>query len=117
MSDSRNATQATGELIRRKRLELGWTQEALAEKLDTSSASINRYENGRRKITLELLYEFAAVFGVPPADLMVDADGLSEDERELINWMRDHPRDEAVLRSTYRGLKQASDFQLESENG
>lgn len=94
-----------GAKIRKERLARGWRQEDLAQLMDTTPQSITRYENGQRKISTDLLVEFARVFDIPPARLIPHGDGLSEEERMVIDWARTNPRDWHVLRSTWQGLQ------------
>ncbi len=51
------------------RKKLGWTQEALSEKLGIHPVSVSRYENGDRDITLNILLKIAEVFNIPPEKL------------------------------------------------
>lgn len=94
-------------LIRKARLAAGLTQEELAERLDTSPVSIGRYETGERQITVEKLLAIADALGIPAAQLIRDGDGLTEDERSLLAWLRNHPSDQRVIQSTLRGLQEA----------
>lgn len=49
--------------IRELRLEMGFTQEELAEKLHTTKSAISRLENHAESIRLATLEKVAAVFG------------------------------------------------------
>ena len=55
--------------IRRIRISLGMTQEALAQKCQRSTNQINGYENARYKPTDRLLQILADALGVLPKDL------------------------------------------------
>lgn len=59
-----------GKLIRGRRSQLGWTQERLAKLLAMSRASIANIENGRQKLLVHTLFDFAAVLQVEPAELL-----------------------------------------------
>lgn len=67
--------------IRQKRLELGLTQEELANKLGLQKSAIAKYENGRvtniKRGTIQLMSD---LFQVSPSWLM----GLSEDSSEAM---------------------------------
>jgi len=51
--------------VRELRLELGWTQQQLAEAVGVSRQSINSIECGRYVPSLELALTFARVFARP----------------------------------------------------
>jgi len=50
--------------IRQLRGERGWSQAALAEKLDISRQSVNAIETGRYDPSLPLAFRIARLFGV-----------------------------------------------------
>lgn len=60
---------AFGELVKTKRLERGWTQTDLAEKVGLSRTSVTNIEIGRQRVLLSDLFEFARAFGVSPRSL------------------------------------------------
>lgn len=63
--------------IRQKRLELGWTQEELAEKLGVQKSAVSKYEAGRvPNLKRETIAKMATLFNCSPAWLM----GLRDDE-------------------------------------
>ncbi|MFM8571867.1 MAG: helix-turn-helix domain-containing protein [Pirellula sp.] len=53
-----------GERIRKKRQELGWTQEILCSKVGLSKSFLSELESGKRNVSAENLYSIAQVFGV-----------------------------------------------------
>lgn len=60
-----------GDKIKSKRIELGWTQEELAERMGYKSKStINKIELNINDIPLSKVQEFAKVLCVSPAYLM-----------------------------------------------
>lgn len=64
----------TGERIKRRREELGWTQDYLATLLGFKSGqSISNIENGR-SIPKKKLSEIAKVLGLPPEYFVADDD-------------------------------------------
>ena len=58
-----------GELVKAKRLERGWTQTDLAEKVGLSRTSVTNIVIGRQRVLLSDLFEFARAFGVSPRSL------------------------------------------------
>jgi len=56
--------QHLGERIRRRRTELGLTQEQLAAELDISYQQIQKYESGANRISASRLYALARRMGV-----------------------------------------------------
>lgn len=61
---------ALGERIKQRRLELGWTQEALAQKAGISKGFLSDLENGKRGISAETLLDIGRVLGVSLDSLM-----------------------------------------------
>lgn len=60
-----------GEIIRKRRIELGWTQQELADKMGyTSKSTINKIEKGRSDVAQKNIAKFAEVLGVSIAYLM-----------------------------------------------
>ena len=68
--------------IKRRRLELGLSQQELAEKVNLKTkGAICRIENGKRDLTQSQVIEFAKALNTTPAYLM----GWEEDEQALDN--------------------------------
>lgn len=63
-------TMALGERIKQRRLELGWTQEVLAQKAGISKGFLSDLENGKRGIGAETLLDVGRVLGVSLDSLM-----------------------------------------------
>lgn len=60
-----------GDRIRAKRLELGYTQQELADKLGyKSKGSINMIEKGKRNLTQQKIKEIADTLGTSPEYIM-----------------------------------------------
>ena len=93
-------------LIRRHRMACGLTLDQLAEQIDTTRQHLQRMETGKRSVSIEWLMKIAHVLGVPPAALIAGGDGLDDDERELIEYLRAHPLARRVILSTLDGLRQ-----------
>ena len=60
-------TKNLGEFIRNLREERGWTQNELAQDLQTSQSAVARMENGEQNLTTEHLNE---IFKGPPIHKM-----------------------------------------------
>lgn len=113
-----DAADTVGNRIRHRRKELGFTLETLGERLELSAQAMQRYETGARKVSVPLLEKIAAELDCAPGRLIPGGDGLTDDERAFIDWMREHPRDRKVLESTLRGLRDSADtpFHREGES-
>lgn len=80
-------------LVRKLRLERGWSQETLAEVSGLSVRTIQRLERGG-KASLESLSALAAVFEMDVAKLsketsMTSTSEVTEQEREALEYVRD----------------------------
>lgn len=94
-------------LLRRARVDRGLSIEEVADAVGLSKQQMQRMETGTRNINLKWLVKLAEFYGVPLARLVRDGDGLSDDERGLIDFLRDNPQDAKVLLSTYQALREA----------
>ena len=56
-------------ILKRLRLKQGITMKALAERLGTSTTQVHRLENGLRRLTVTMLFEFCEALNARPADL------------------------------------------------
>lgn len=91
--------KAIGEKVKQARKKRRWTQEALAEKADTTPQYISRIERGRTGVSLEFLYKLADIMECPVYALL-PASGQSrrsffsqELEYQLMNcspWKKRH---------------------------
>lgn len=91
--------------LRELRLAKGMTQQEVGDYLGIEQGAVSKQEKGATKIDTETLAKYAELYDVPVGHLFQDGDGLSAEERDLLNYIRAHPRDRAVLLSTYRGLR------------
>ena len=64
--------------LRELREELGWTQSALADRLDVSRQTVNALETGRYDPSLPLAFRIARLFG-RPIEAIFDPAGPTED--------------------------------------
>ena len=62
-------TGKIGEQIRKRRKELGLSQEQLSEKVGVSYQQIQRYENGGSMLNVENVQRIAKVLAIPVASL------------------------------------------------
>ena len=58
----------TGELIRALRMELGMTQQQLAQRLHVGDKAVSKWERGAGCPDVSLLPSLAEALGVPPND-------------------------------------------------
>ena len=93
--------------IREVRKSRGFTLEQLEALTGISWQSLQRYETGVRPVTLEKLAAIAEALGVSVSSLVIDANELSKEESEMLEWLRSHPSDQRVIQSTLRGLQEA----------
>ncbi|HTP66630.1 MAG TPA: helix-turn-helix transcriptional regulator [Geobacteraceae bacterium] len=89
-----------GEAIRRRRKELGISQEQLAEALEVSYQQVQRYENGANRLNVENLQIIAQVLSLPAASFLSagQADRIAEppapyaeisaEEKALLRYFR-----------------------------
>lgn len=88
-----------GERLKRARLDAGLTQEALAARLDLSSAAISQYENGDRSPSLDVFLRIIDILHVTPEyilgrDINVTSDNtdyvirLSKEDIKIINEIK-----------------------------
>ena len=93
-----NTKPATNRL-RQYRQERKIRQSVVADAIGTSTVQVSRLEIGARDLDLYWMHRCAKFYGVPPADLLLLEDGgLTGQERQLIDTIRDIP---APLRETF----------------
>lgn len=61
-----------GGRLRKRRTELGWTQERLGEALGLTFQQIQKYEHGTNRIGASRLYELTRILNVPVAYFFTD---------------------------------------------
>ena len=96
-----------GKRMKRRRKELGISQEKLAERLDVTYQQIQRYENGTNQLNTEKLQIIAAVLDIPVSYFFEDekdrvaeppAQYVSEEEKILLKYFR------RISKSGYKNL-------------
>lgn len=95
------------EIIRRLRMERGWSQKELAKRVNKSQNTISQIENGMVVSNAEDLMIFAKVFGVPVGYLF----GESTEKEEIIEVKieekkEEEKKEEDALRFTTKLLKE-----------
>jgi phage repressor protein C with HTH and peptisase S24 domain len=65
--------------ITQLREERGWSQQDLADRLNTTSVSVGRYEKEDQRLTLPLLRRLGEVFQVSVADVIGDSGGFGSE--------------------------------------
>lgn len=76
-----------GERIKARRLELGLTQEELAEIMGyKSKAAISNVEKGKEDLTTARVQKFATALKLSPADLMEQPDTHERGNREVSDY-------------------------------
>lgn len=74
---------SVGERIRKRRNELGWTQDALAQKAGVSKSFLSDLENGKRNVGADTLYDIARALSLSLDYLMSGAEGAAEPLSEV----------------------------------
>ena len=54
-----------GNRIRERHVQMGWTQEILAEQIDVATVYVSRIENGKAQVNLKRLAELAQILKTP----------------------------------------------------
>lgn len=70
-----------GQRIKKARVNKGWSQEKLAEKIEVATAYLGRVERGGTTINLKRLAQVALVLDVPIEELITGV--VKEDDRYL----------------------------------
>lgn len=94
-------------LLRRERVDRGLSIEEVAEAVGLSKQQMQRMETGTRNINLKWLLKLADFYGLPLARLVRGGDGLSDNERDLITFMRQNPKDARILMSAFDAMRDA----------
>lgn len=79
--------KVVGKNIRFYRLSKGFTQEALAEKVDVSSAYIGYLERGQKSPSLELISTISNALEIEPALLLTPPDKGNDELKRLISLL------------------------------
>src|SRR5271166_1269239 len=71
-----------GERIKKRRAELGWTQDQLAQKAGISKSFLSDLENGKRSVGAENLLEIARALGVS-IDFLMTGEASQDQQAEV----------------------------------
>lgn len=92
-----------GERIRKRRQELRWSQEKLAEMADISLNTVSRVEGGQSDMSIEVFRKLAQALGMSASELLGDLDNSEKDGQiqRVLYRMRllEHEDKEVVLRT------------------
>lgn len=78
-----------GEIIRDRRMELNMTQEDLAKAVDTTKATVSRWESGEiQKIRESMIRNLCAVLQISPMIFFQREEVLMPDEAKVIDAYR-----------------------------
>lgn len=72
------------------------TQEKLAERLETSAATISRYEAGKINLSVEKLQQIADALGCAPDDFFHDPNGRDYQAWRIIQGMKPSDQERAL---------------------
>ncbi len=82
-----------GQKVKSWRLERGYTQKDLAEKVGVKYWVILQYEKGNRRISIERLYAIAEALSISITDLIPVSKSCLEDEgEEILNLVREYKK-------------------------
>ncbi len=82
-----------GEKLKSWRLERGYTQKDLAEKIGVKYWVILQYEKGNRRVPIERLYAIAEALSISITDLIPVSKSCLEDEgEEILNLVREYKK-------------------------
>lgn len=84
-----------GEKVKNWRLERGYTQKGLAEKIGVKYWVILQYEKGNRRISIERLYAIAEALSVSITDLIPASKekiGFKNEEGKILNLVREYKK-------------------------
>ncbi len=99
-----------GEKVKSWRLERGYTQKDLAEKIGVKYWVILQYEKGNRRISIERLYAIAEALSISITDLIPVSNEkicLEDEEEEILNLVREYKKiNDQELRKTFCLLTQ-----------
>ncbi len=96
-----------GETIKKRRKELGISQERLAEILDVSYQQVQRYESGANKLNVENIQLVANVLSLPLSSFFTT--GYEQKVEEKPPSYTPIPAEEKTLLKHFRRIKDKSD--------
>jgi transcriptional regulator with XRE-family HTH domain len=97
--------------IKKYRLGKGITQAELANRSGFDPKTISRFETGEYVPTVEAVYKFAEILGVPVKEFFADLDGEIEQRAFLFEVIHNADADENDKWLSYDGQKHETHFQ------
>ncbi|MFQ5875787.1 MAG: helix-turn-helix domain-containing protein [Dehalococcoidia bacterium] len=97
-----------GRCIQQARLAAGLSQQALADRVNTTQNAISQYEHGTRSIALETLVDIAAVLERPLSFFLASEEILVVRETklgEIVADVQERPEDLTLLAELWRYVK------------
>ncbi|WP_265021558.1 WO male-killing family protein Wmk [Wolbachia endosymbiont (group A) of Icerya purchasi] len=89
----RNLDYEVGQKVKNWRLERGYTQKDLAEKIGVKYWVILQYEKGNRRVPIERLYAIAEALSISITDLIpVSKSCLEDEEEEILDLVREYKK-------------------------
>src|SRR5438105_14628042 len=82
MSSGKQPMTSVGERIKKRRAELGWTQDQLAQKAGISKSFLSDLENRKRSVGANNLLDIARALGVSLDSLMTGT--ASQDQKSAV---------------------------------
>lgn len=79
-----------GAKIKEYRESRGWTQDQLAEKLNTTRQTVSRYESGARKTNQDVLFDLSVIFNVKVDDFFPSRGEESNQSRKNLGLLAAH---------------------------
>lgn len=92
--------------MRKERDGTGLSQLDVAQMLNKDQSAIARWERGEAEPRLSELLILAKIYGCALGNLVVDGDGLTSEERALIQFLRANPVHRKILLSQLDVLKE-----------
>lgn len=83
MTNIQSIRKAVGQNVKRFRIEAGWTQDILAEKLGFSTSHIANIEGGKTGISDEILANLCNIFHKKPAEIYNEPDASFAVDKKL----------------------------------
>lgn len=112
MSDERAANavdKKLGQRVRTRRLEIGMSQEKLAELLGVTFQQVQKYEKGVNRIAASRLFDIAAALDMPVSRFFENlsaraATGVAETQRDFVDDVLATPEG-AQMMALFAGIK------------
>lgn len=78
-----------GDLIRKRRTELGLSQQDFAERVGISRASVANIERGKQSVSVQQLFEFSNGLNATPTDILPNyqRNDLNEHTEQTRSWI------------------------------